>query len=159
MKARARTSGSCSGRSGLTHVAFTVALEEMGDPAAVPHLLDWLARGPDLPAGDVHRALVRLTGRDPLVPEWCTAQEYSAHVRRVWPSLDLAAQPVPEVRDLVADSPSRLRFSLSEGRGRIRIDYDPPLRVRRGRDGARPCTSADTRSTASAPTAEPAKRR
>jgi hypothetical protein len=112
--------------NGLTHVACAVALEQMGDPAAVPSLLNWLACGPDLPAGDVHRALVRLTGRDPLIPEWSTTKDYSAHVRHIWPSLDLATPPTPEVRDLVPHSPSHLSFSLDEGRGQVRVDYDPP---------------------------------
>ncbi|RII09247.1 hypothetical protein DSC45_31665 [Streptomyces sp. YIM 130001] len=114
------------GVSGLTHVALTVALVEMDDPAAVPHLLDWLADDHDLPAGDVHRALVRLTGHDPLVPEWATQQEYSRRVRRIWPTLDLGRPPVPAVRDLAADSPRGLRFTLDAGRGRVRVDYDPP---------------------------------
>ncbi|GLZ79181.1 hypothetical protein Afil01_39880 [Actinorhabdospora filicis] len=106
---------------GRTHVAFTVALEEMGDPAAVPHLLDWLAHGPGLPAGDVHRALVRLTGRDPLVPEG----DFSAQVRRIWRDLDLTTRPEPDVR-VTADRPGRLTLTLDEGRGGVRVAYDPP---------------------------------
>ncbi|MFE5519173.1 HEAT repeat domain-containing protein [Streptomyces virginiae] len=35
--------GRLSEVTGLDHTAFTVALELMGDPAAVPHLLRWLA--------------------------------------------------------------------------------------------------------------------
>ncbi|WP_406636911.1 hypothetical protein [Amycolatopsis sp. WGS_07] len=103
--------------AGLKHVALTVALEEMGDPAAVPMLLDWLANGPDLPAGDVHRALVRLTGRSPLL---------SGDIRQAWAGLDLGAAPVTEVR-CVVDSPYAVRFSVDEGRARVRVEYDPSL--------------------------------
>src|SRR5690606_1929605 len=112
--------------TGLAHAAFAVALEEMGDTAAVPYLLDWLARSPGPPAGDVHLALARLTGRDPLIPTSATVQEYSAHVRRVWADLDLTAPPAPRMCRVTAEAPGRLRFSLDEGRGRIRVDYDPP---------------------------------
>ncbi|WP_409185729.1 hypothetical protein F9C11_16415 [Amycolatopsis sp. VS8301801F10] len=106
--------------AGLKHVFLTVALEEMGDPAAVPVLLDWLANGPELPAGDVHRALVRLSGRSPLLPS-------SADIRQVWAGLDLTAEPVPRVRDVAVDSPSALRFSVDEGRARVRVEFDPAL--------------------------------
>jgi len=108
------------GVTGNTHVAFTYALIEMGDAAAVPHLLRWLAEGPDLPAGDVHRALVRLTGRDPLIPG---EGDFSAHVRRVWPGLDLNRPAKPEVRDIAIEGPTRLRFSLDDGFGRVRVDH------------------------------------
>lgn len=106
--------------TGNTHVAFTAALIEMGDTAAVPHLLRWLAEGPDLPAGDVHQALVRLTGRDPLIPE---DGDFSAHVRRIWPRRDLSSPPNPEVRDLVVETSRRVRFALDDGLGRVRVGF------------------------------------
>ncbi|MBN9741027.1 hypothetical protein DMP23_07865 [Amycolatopsis sp. A1MSW2902] len=105
--------------AGLMHTFLAVALEEMGDPAAVPVLLDWLANGPEQPAWDVHRALVRLTGRSPLLPA-------PDDIRRVWAALDRTAGPVPEVRDVVPDSPSALRFSVDEGRARVRVEFDAP---------------------------------
>ncbi|MGW7533183.1 hypothetical protein [Amycolatopsis sp. NPDC054798] len=106
--------------AGLKHIFLAVALEEMGDPAAVPVLLDWLANGPEQNAWDVHRALVRLTGRSPLLPS-------PDDIRRVWAGLDLTAGPVPQVRDVAVDSPSALRFSVDEGRARVRVEFDPSV--------------------------------
>ncbi|GAA1032841.1 MULTISPECIES: hypothetical protein [Amycolatopsis] len=106
--------------AGLKHIFLAVALEEMGDPAAVPVLLDWLANGPEQNAWDVHRALVRLTGRSPLLPS-------PDDIRQVWAGLDLTVGPVPEVRDVAVDSPSALRFSVDEGRARVRVEFDPSL--------------------------------
>ncbi|KAB1144743.1 hypothetical protein F7R91_21145 [Streptomyces luteolifulvus] len=109
----------------LQHAAFTVALELMGDRAAVPGLLRWLHEGRGS-AGDVHHALVRLTGRDPLIPLWSTGEEFAGHARRIWADLALDATVPPRIADLRVDSSTRVRFTLDEGRGRIRIDYAPP---------------------------------
>ncbi|MEU9298219.1 hypothetical protein [Streptomyces sp. NPDC048266] len=53
----------------------------MGDPAAVPHLLPWLAESSEERVYDVHHALVRLTGRDALRPDGASGAAYVAAVR------------------------------------------------------------------------------
>ncbi|MGO4632841.1 HEAT repeat domain-containing protein [Streptomyces sp. 2RAF24] len=111
--------------TGLEHTAFAVALELMGDPAAVPHLLRWLADSGEERVFDVHHALVRLTGRDPLLPEGARGAVYAAAVRAAW--ADGRTEPAPaEVRDIVAESGAWARFSVDGGAGRIRVAYDPP---------------------------------
>ncbi|MER6129763.1 hypothetical protein ABT173_45860 [Streptomyces sp. NPDC001795] len=113
------------GVSGLDHTAFARALELMGDPAAVPYLVRWLRKGGE-PAGDVHDALVRITGRNPLLPLWTTSEEYTRNARRAWAGVTAAGRVPPDLRDMVVESPSWARFELDEGRGRIRIDFDAP---------------------------------
>ncbi|MEU7029124.1 hypothetical protein AB0A60_20855 [Streptomyces sp. NPDC046275] len=112
--------------TGLDHVAFAVALELMGDRAAVPHLLRWLAESREERVYDVHHALVRLTGRDPLLPEGAKGAEYAAAVRAAWAD-GRTGPAAPEVRDLVVESGARARFRVEEGAGRIRVAFDPPL--------------------------------
>ncbi|MEU3481068.1 hypothetical protein AB0E66_23215 [Streptomyces sp. NPDC033753] len=117
--------GRLSEVTGLDHTAFTVALELMGDPAAVPHLLRWLAESGEERVYDVHHALVRLTGRDPLLPELERGAGYAAAVRAAW--ADGRTEHTPAVvRDLVVESGARARFSVDGGAGRIRIAFDPP---------------------------------
>ncbi|MFB7545833.1 hypothetical protein ACFC0N_38740 [Streptomyces zaomyceticus] len=111
--------------TGLDHTAFVVALELMGDPAAVPHLLRWLAETGEPRVYDVHHALVRLTGRDPLLPEGARGAEYAAAVRAAWADGRTERTPVA-VRDLVVESGARARFSVDGGAGRIRVAHDPP---------------------------------
>lgn len=111
--------------TGLDRAAFAVALELMGDRAAVPHLLRRLAESREERVHDVHHALVRLTGRDPLLPEGARGAAYAAAVRAAW--ADGRTEPArPGVRDLVVDSGTRARFRVEEGAGRIRVDFDPP---------------------------------
>lgn len=117
--------GRLSEVTGLDHTAFTVALELMGDPAAIPHLLRWLAESGEERVYDVHHALVRLTGRDPLLPERASGAAYAAAVRAAW--ADGRTERAPAVvRDLVVESGARARFSVDEGAGRIRVAFDPP---------------------------------
>ncbi|MEU0402854.1 hypothetical protein ABZ318_21945 [Streptomyces sp. NPDC006197] len=117
--------GRLSEATGLDHTAFAVALELMGDPAAVPHLLRWLAESGEERVYDVHHALVRLTGRDPLLPERASGPAYAAAVRAAW--ADGRTEQAPAVvRDLVIESDGRARFSVDGGAGRIRIAFDPP---------------------------------
>ncbi|MFF8835734.1 HEAT repeat domain-containing protein [Streptomyces sp. NPDC015130] len=118
--------GRLSEVTGLDHTAFAVALELMGDPAAVPHLLRWLAESGEERVYDVHDALVRLTGRDPLLPEGASGAAYAAAVRACWADGRTDREPV-RVRDLVVESDTRARFSVDGGAGRIRIAFDPPL--------------------------------
>ncbi|MFJ5831413.1 hypothetical protein [Streptomyces sp. NPDC093089] len=111
--------------TGLDHTAFAVALELMGDPTAVPHLLRWLAETGEQRVYDVHHALVRLTGHDPLLPELARGEVYAAAVRAAWS--DGRPEPGPgAVRDLVIESGTQARFSVDGGAGRIRVDFDPP---------------------------------
>ncbi|MGW4161419.1 hypothetical protein [Streptomyces sp. NPDC004788] len=121
--------------SGLDHTAFTVALELMGDAAAVPHLLRWLAGSGEERVHDVHLALVRLTGRDPLLPEGVGGAAYAGAVRAAWAAWDSWAaradgrpeRPAFAVRDLVVESGARARFSVDGGAGRIQVSFDPPV--------------------------------
>ncbi|MEU4081242.1 hypothetical protein DEJ45_00260 [Streptomyces venezuelae] len=111
--------------SGTDHTACAVALELMGDPAAVPHLLRWLEESGEERVYDVHHALVRLTGRDPLLPEWANAASYAAAVRAAWAE-GRTERGAAAVRDVVVESGGRARFSVDGGAGRIRIAFDPP---------------------------------
>ncbi|MFB6839929.1 HEAT repeat domain-containing protein [Streptomyces sp. NPDC056361] len=111
--------------TGLDRTAFAVALELMGDPAAVPHLLRWLAESGEQRVYDVHHALVHLTGHDPLLPELARGEAYAAAVRAAWS--DGRPEPRPAaVRDLVIESGTQARFSVDGGAGRIRVAFDPP---------------------------------
>ncbi|MEX0172132.1 hypothetical protein [Streptomyces sp. LMG1-1-1.1] len=111
--------------TGLDHTSFAVALELMGDPTAVPHLLRWLTEGGEQRVYDVHHALVRLTGHDPLLPERARGEAYAAAVRAAWS--DHRPQPTPvAIRDVVIESGTRARFSVDGGAGRIRVAFDPP---------------------------------
>ncbi|MFE4617355.1 hypothetical protein ACFRJ7_14740 [Streptomyces sp. NPDC056747] len=117
--------GRLSEVTGLDHTAFAVALELMDDSAAVPHLLRWLAESGEERVYDVHHALVRLTGRDPLLPELARGAGYAAAVRAAW--ADGRTERTPAVvRDLVVESGARARFSVDGGAGRIRVAFDPP---------------------------------
>ncbi|MFD8207088.1 hypothetical protein ACFV2S_11885 [Streptomyces sp. NPDC059695] len=111
--------------SGLQHTAFAVALELLDDPVAVPYLLRWLAESGEERVHDVHLALVRLTRRDPLLPEGASGAAYASAVRAAW--AESRTERVPEVvRDLVVESDALARFSVDEGAGRIRVAFDPP---------------------------------
>lgn len=114
------------GTTGLVHVAFTVALELLDDPAAIPHLLSAL-KTERIPAGDMHHALVALTGRDPLLPVTPPDGDYSEGIRRAWQKRRIVRPAKPSTGPVVFDSPRHARFTLDEGRGGISIDYDPPV--------------------------------
>ncbi|WP_030317648.1 hypothetical protein [Streptomyces flavochromogenes] len=117
--------GRLSEVTGLEHTAFTVALELMGDPTAVPYLLRWLTESGEERVHDVHHALVRLTGRDPLLPERVSGAAYAAAVRAAWADGRTERAPVV-VRDVAVESDAWARFSVDGGAGRIRIALDPP---------------------------------
>ncbi|MCT4352086.1 hypothetical protein M5362_02915 [Streptomyces sp. Je 1-79] len=97
----------------------------MGDPAAVPHLLLWLAESGEERVYDVHHALERLTGCDPLLPERASGAVYAAAVRAAWADGRTERTPAM-VRDLVVESGALARFSVDGGAGRIRVAFDPP---------------------------------
>lgn len=112
----ARIAGRVRKLKGLERQAFLVALELMGDPAAVPALL----RGPF--DGDVHHALVRLTGHHPLVEDLRNPRS----IRAAWQTVDLTGPAEPRLR-AGPMTETRADFVLDNGLGRIRIDHDPPL--------------------------------
>ncbi|MFD4941526.1 hypothetical protein ACFWNT_03085 [Streptomyces sp. NPDC058409] len=111
--------------TGLEHGAFVVALELLDDPAAIPHLLRELEEK-RAPAGDVHHALVALTGQDPLLPLAPPNGNCSEFLHRVWSKRRIDSRYPPAVGPVTPYSPRHARFILDDGRGRIRIDYDPP---------------------------------
>ncbi|MFI7676593.1 hypothetical protein [Actinophytocola sp. NPDC049390] len=93
---------------GAEHAAFVVALEMLGDPSVVPALLehvDWAA----------HHALVRLTGRDPLVTD-------PDNLRQAWANIDLTAPARPEIR-VGAVGATRADLTLRDGLGRFRVGF------------------------------------
>jgi hypothetical protein len=109
----------------LKHQAFIVGLEQLGDVTAVEGLRDWLAEAPDRVVFDLHHALVRLTGRDPLVPLSTGLADWAANVRTTWRT---ASWPVePTLSGLRLDGPAGATFALDQGRGAITTDYDPPI--------------------------------
>jgi hypothetical protein len=102
------------------HEFFVVALELMGDPAAVPALQQRIRRAPARTVFGLHHALRRFTGRDPLLPlgddEWVSAAQTA------WSTAD--AEPAGVV-EIAVDGP-RATFVVRGGTGLIDIDYDPP---------------------------------
>lgn len=96
------------GLKGGSHAAFVAALEMMGDPSVVPVLLTQ--------TGDqaVHEALVRLTGRDPLVTD----------LRHAWDDVDLTA-PAGMSVEVGAVSATRADLTLHDTLGRLRIGFAP----------------------------------
>ncbi|MFD7492426.1 hypothetical protein ACFV8T_08395 [Streptomyces sp. NPDC059832] len=113
------------GLTGLVRGFFVVALELLDDPAAIPHLLRELAEK-RTPAGDVHHALVALTGQSPLLPLTPPDGEYGELVSRAWSERRLDHRYPPSIGPVTLDSPRHARFTVEDGRGRVRIDYDPP---------------------------------
>ncbi|MFJ8850417.1 hypothetical protein [Streptomyces sp. NPDC102437] len=113
------------GLTGLQHGAFVVALELLDDPAAICHLLRELETN-RVPAGDVHHALVALTGRHPLLPLDPPDGDHGRLLHGIWSERRLDSPVPPSVGQFTLDSPRHARFTVEDGRGRIRIDYDPP---------------------------------
>ncbi|MCT2541741.1 hypothetical protein [Streptomyces atratus] len=113
------------GLTGLEHGVFVVALELLGDPAAIPHLLRELEANRE-PGGDVHHALVALTGQHPLLPLTPPDGDHGGPLRRAWSERRLDVPRPPSLGPVALDSPRRARFTVEDGRGGIRIDYDPP---------------------------------
>ncbi|MGW9115242.1 hypothetical protein ACWGRV_01150 [Streptomyces sp. NPDC055663] len=113
------------GLTGLQRGAFVVALELLDDPAAIPHLLQELEANRE-PAGDVHHALVALTGRHPLIPLTPPDGDHGRLLHGIWSERRLDVPVPPSVGPFALDSPRHARFTIEDGRGRIRIDYDPP---------------------------------
>ncbi|WP_030848143.1 hypothetical protein [Streptomyces sp. NRRL F-4474] len=85
----------------------------------------WLAESGEERVYDVHHALVRLTGRDPLLPERADGAAYAAAVRAAWADGRTDRAPAV-VGDLVCRVRRRARFCVDEGGGRVRVAFDPP---------------------------------
>ncbi|MGW1652589.1 hypothetical protein [Streptomyces atratus] len=113
------------GLTGLVHGAFVVALELLDDPATIPHLLRELEAN-RTQTGDVHHALAALTGQDPLLPLTPPDGDHGKLLHRVWSERRLDSPNPPSIGPVALDSPRHARFTVEDGRGRIRIDYDPP---------------------------------
>jgi hypothetical protein len=113
---------------GLEHDAFVVALELMGDPAAIGGLRDWLTRAPANAVWSLNHALGRLGGWEPLTPPHSDDNDaWAAAVRRAWVDRDPAAPPRPRVEDVELIDTARARLVVRDGQARIGVDYNPPL--------------------------------
>jgi len=105
---------------------FIVALEVMNDPGVVPQLLELLRTGHDH-AWDLHHALWRLTGREPLVPLTADRDASNRATANAWRTFDLDVPPRPRLERLAVDEASGVAsFDVIDGDGLIRIDYDSP---------------------------------
>ncbi|RZS29749.1 HEAT repeat protein [Herbihabitans rhizosphaerae] len=104
------------------HEMIVVAIERMGDPAAVPALLARLLHAPDSTAWGLHHALSVLTGREPLVPLYDNESTYAANVRAAWSTVDASG---PAVGDVELIDRARARLTVDQGSGVVSIDYDP----------------------------------
>jgi hypothetical protein len=111
-------------RDGVDHERFLVALELLDEPSVVPALLRRLTDRDPAKVGSVHRALVRLTGRDPLIPWLAKRRVRMAAIRQAWSTVDIHVPPRPELREIAVPDAARASFLLDDGLGRIRIDYD-----------------------------------
>lgn len=114
------------GQRELAFGAFLVALELMNDASAIEPLRQLLPQAPVRGVWDLHHALVRLTGREPVYPLG-EDREATAHaLRAAWAEIDLARAPRPRLESMALTSPSELTWTAHETSGRICIDYDPP---------------------------------
>jgi hypothetical protein len=112
---------------GLTYAGFVVALELMNDPAAVPGLRDWLARAPDGRAWEVHHALCKLTGRDPLLPLHAEGAAAAEAIRAAWAAVDLVRAPAAASLEAFSlHDEAEAAFAVRDGRGLVTIEHDPP---------------------------------
>lgn len=112
---------------GLDATGLIVALEVMDDPSVVPMLVDLLSRAEGANAWDLHHALWRLTGREPLVRIGRDRDDAARAYADAWSSFDLRASARPRVGDVAPDPQrSAARFTVLDGCGVLRIDYDPP---------------------------------
>lgn len=116
----------------LEHRWLLTALEVMDDRSVVASLRDWLDRAPQEWVHGVHSALIKLTGREPVLPLGTdlAGPAGAAAIRRAWPRADALTGPLqPRLTDVkAADDAWRggVRLIVRDGLGRIRIDRDPP---------------------------------
>ncbi|MFV8751113.1 hypothetical protein ACNOYE_11265 [Nannocystaceae bacterium ST9] len=113
-------------RSGLSQAGFVVALELMADASAIPGLLAWLPAAPDAITWDVHHALARLSGHEPVLPISTTREANAAAIRAAWSGFVGGRELAPRVGEPSFVDAGELRFTIDQGLARVRIDYDPP---------------------------------
>lgn len=106
--------------AGKAAAACCAALALLGDKSAVEPLASILKACPEDHVWDVAHTLGRLTGVAPLLP--LGAEPPIA--RRTWLEA-LRRERQPSVSD-VREEADCVRFSVEDGVGRIRLDYDPP---------------------------------
>ncbi|MFK7998028.1 MAG: HEAT repeat domain-containing protein [Polyangiales bacterium] len=98
--------------------AYCVALEMIADRSVLGELMSWLKRCPDAHVWDICRVLRRLRCIDPIIPPGTDVER----LRQLW--LD-AGEDVPAVQN-VRVSGNHIRFDVTSGSGRVRIDFDAP---------------------------------
>ncbi|MEV0293721.1 hypothetical protein [Nocardia sp. NPDC050710] len=113
-------------RTGLSYSAFAVALELMGDPAAVPMLRRHLHTADAEQIPILHSVLVNLSGREPVLPRYHRSERWAAQARLAWSRLDAAGPVDPRLEQLAIGPPSWARFTLHDGRAIVRLGYDAP---------------------------------
>ncbi|MFO0613378.1 MAG: hypothetical protein U0414_12355 [Polyangiaceae bacterium] len=106
-------------------LGFAVALETLGDPAVVPALHAMVVRGQSPHRQAVHHALVRLSGRAPVVPFATDAAAADRALAAAWRTYDLAAPPHPRLDD-IALADRCATFTLHDGAAALRLDANPP---------------------------------
>lgn len=109
------------GASGIDAAGFVTALETMRNTSVVPLLRALLDAPSNDARWDVHHALCRLTGREPLI----ALQGGDEAIAKAWRGFrtDGPRRPVLTLDDVEACSAS---FTLEDGGGAVRIDYEPP---------------------------------
>lgn len=112
--------------TGLTGGGFVVALELMNDSAAVPGLRECLARGPDELVWNIHHALHKLTGRDPLLPLQSDGAAEVNAIREAWATERAGPPPAPSLEAFQLRDAAEAAFVVRDGRGLITIEHDPP---------------------------------
>lgn len=109
------------GASGMDAAGFAAALETMQNTSVVPMLRAVLDAPSNNARWDVHHALCRLSGREPLV----ALEGGDEALATAWRAfrIDGPLHPVLALDDVDACSAS---FTLDDGGGAVRIDYEPP---------------------------------
>lgn len=112
---------------GLDCTGILAALEVMGEPSVAEALRARLLHSSGDAQWDLHHAIFRLTGREPLV-RWATSRDDArAAFAEAWKSFDLGAAPRPRLTDITLETEGKIgAFQVHDGLGRLRIDFDPP---------------------------------
>ena len=111
----------------LQPVGLLVALEAMNEPAVAPRLRAMLVDGAADLAWDLHHAIWRLTGREPLVPLVASRNHAARAYAEAWRAFDLEASTRPRREHLALDERHGVAtFKRQDGSGRLCVDYDPP---------------------------------
>ncbi len=105
---------------------FVVGLELMGDAAAIAPLRAMVPAAGRPTLWQLHHALVRLSGHDPVLPVDADEPTWVAAVQQAWATAALDAPRVPTLTDVVVSEGDQLTFTMRDGLGVVRIDYDAP---------------------------------